>query len=209
LSERKISVNTSPGKARKGIAAPGRLAARPFMGLRLGVAGAILVVIAGSLATASSSAATTSTLLKRGDLRSDRWAVAATAVRERAVCVGTVIGGWGNVQSRTSEVCGDVKPSRLVITSQVAPQRQHPRSSITVAGGVFARSVIAVEFLTDGRSTRIRRPLDPVSVGGRRYRYMAFAVPGRWCPDTIVTRGRSGRELAHARWSIVSGEPCG
>lgn len=189
---------------------PSLLSARPLVGRRLALAGTIVlgIAIAVSFPTASSLAAMGSTLLRRGALRSDRWAVAANSAGGRAVCIGAAVGGLGNVQIRESEVCGDVKPSRLVITSQVAPQRKHPGSSITVVGGVFAQSVRSVEFLTEKQSTGIRRRLAEASIGGRRYRYLAFAMPGEWCPDAVITRGKTGEELAHGQWTTVSGQPC-
>jgi hypothetical protein len=106
--------------------------------------------------------------------------------------------------------CSAPAVKRGILQTVALPGGRADTIAMTVVGGAFNEAVKSVEVTSfDGTTERlIPRKITASRAAGSTvasFRYLAFAIPGPWCVERLVTLGPGGRPLWQADWESIGG----
>ncbi len=151
-------------------------------------------------------------LVAKGHVGGYHWLVAAAQDEGReGICfeVGTFKGNPRNGVNGGGQ-CSAPAAKRGILLTATEPGARPGRLAMTVVGAAFNQAVKSVKVTSfDGQTKRLTpRPVPRSRTQGStvaNFRYLAFAVRGPWCAESMVTLAANGKPLWEASWEEIGG----
>jgi hypothetical protein len=167
------------------------------------------VLVFSALWVGASPGAEGSAVIGQGHVGKRHWfVVASNDRRRRGICLEV------GVYNRTPRAgvdgggqCSAPAPKRGIVIGAVKPRRGRP--DITVVGGAFnpaVRNLEVVAFDGSSEALNLKRPNGGVRKL-RHFRYIAFALPGPWCAERLITYSGTGDVLWEASFEELGALP--